>query len=57
MIDFGFQIILSITGVILIALGENRVEWTDTNIIDAMRKQFILNSVCTNSQRSRKENG
>ena len=57
MIDFGFKIILGITGVILIALEENRVEWTNTNIIDAMRKQYILNSGCTNSQRSRKENG
>ena len=56
MIDFGFQIILGITGVILIAIEENRVEWTDTGIIDAMRKQSILNYVSANFQCSRKEN-
>ena len=52
MIDFGFQVILGISGVILIALKENRVECTDTDIIDAISKQFLLNYVYTTSLRS-----
>ena len=52
MIDFGYQTILCITSVILTALEENRIEWTDSDDINAMRKQYILNSVSVNSQRS-----
>ena len=52
MIDFGYPTILGITSVILTALEENRIEWTDPDDINAMRKQYILNWVSANSQRS-----
>ena len=52
MIDFGYQTILGIISVILTALEGNRIEWTDSDDINAMQKQYILNLVSANSQRS-----
>ena len=50
MIDLGYQPILGITSVILIALEENRIEWMDSDDINFIRKQHILNSVSAYSQ-------
>ena len=52
MIDLGFQTILSNTNVILTALEErvNRIDWTVSDNINAMRKQHTLNFASANSQ-------
>ena len=43
MIDFGYQTILGITSVNLTTLEEKKIEWTDSDDINAMQKQYILN--------------
>ena len=49
MINFRFQTILSFTSIICTALEENRVEWMNVDTTNAMRKQYILNSVSMSS--------
>ena len=43
MIDVRYQMILGITSIILTALEENRIEWSDLDEINTMQKHSKLN--------------
>ena len=45
MVDFGFQVISGVNGVVLAALEEGKINWLDQDGINVLRKQYMLNAL------------